>query len=49
LGIHVPAELVFDGLVALFILLVLRNIYATIIRARNRRAFERAQARHGPA
>jgi len=49
LNIHVNPQLVFDGLVALFVLLVIRNIYATVIRARNRRAYERAQARQHPA
>jgi hypothetical protein len=48
LGIRFPAELVFDGLVALFVLLVLRNIYSILMRARNRRAYERAHSRQNP-
>jgi hypothetical protein len=45
LHIGLDPTFVFDLLAVLFVLLVLRNIYASIVRARNRRAYERAQLR----
>jgi hypothetical protein len=45
LNIDLPPVLVFDGLVALVVLLLLRNMYAHLVRARNRRAYARKQAR----
>jgi serine/threonine-protein kinase len=45
LHIGLDPTFVFDLLAALVVLLLLRNIYASIIRARNRRAYERAQQR----
>jgi hypothetical protein len=46
--IHIDADpkFVFDLLAVLVLLLVLRNIYASIVRSRNRRAYLRAQARN---
>jgi serine/threonine-protein kinase len=46
IGLHVPPELVIDGLALLVVLLLVRNLYASVIRARNRRAYARAQARN---
>jgi serine/threonine-protein kinase len=48
LNIHVAPELVFDGLVLLVVLLLIRNAFARLARARNRRAYERKQARGAP-
>ena len=46
-AIHIDADpkFVFDLLAAMVVLLLLRNIYASIVRARNRRAYERSNTR----
>jgi len=46
IGIRMAPELVFNLLVALLALLVVRNAYARMARARARRAYERRQARN---
>ena len=45
--LHIDADpaFVFDLLTILVVLLLLRNLYAAVVRARNRRSYERARAR----
>jgi hypothetical protein len=45
IGLHVAPELVIDALAVLVVLLLVRNLYASVVRARNRRAYLRAQER----
>jgi serine/threonine-protein kinase len=45
IGLHVAPELVIDALAVLVALLLVRNLYASVVRARNRRAYLRAQER----
>jgi hypothetical protein len=46
IGLHVSPVIVIDALAALVLLLLVRNLYASVARARNRRAYLRAQGRH---
>jgi NAD(P)-dependent dehydrogenase (short-subunit alcohol dehydrogenase family) len=46
IGLRVPPELVIDALALLVVLLLVRNLYASVVRSRNRRAYARAQARN---
>jgi hypothetical protein len=45
IGLHVSPVIVIDVLAGLVVLLLLRNLYASTVRARNRRAYLRAQER----
>jgi serine/threonine-protein kinase len=45
IGLHVAPVLVVDALALLVVLLLVRNLYASTVRARNRRAYLRAQER----
>ena len=46
IGLHVSPVVVIDVLAGLVVLLLVRNLYATTVRARNRRAYLRAQQRN---
>jgi uncharacterized protein involved in cysteine biosynthesis len=45
IGLHVAPELVVDALAVIVVLLLVRNLYASTVRARNRRAYLRGQER----
>jgi hypothetical protein len=44
----IAPELAFDLLACFVVLLLVRNLYSAVVRARNRRAYERAQANGCP-
>jgi hypothetical protein len=45
IGLHVSPVVVVDVLAGIVLLLLVRNLYASTVRARNRRAYLRAQER----